>query len=131
MEDRLTKIKPGQAAADPQKIRLWARQLISALYEMHVHQCIAHRDIKPENFVLNESDELVLVDFGLAKSFKDNGDDTVKGICGTIRFYAPEVVQTGVKDKVIHAKKTDIWAAGVFLYRLFTGGYPFDGEGVM
>jgi len=80
--------------------------------------------------VLNESNELVLVDFGLAKCFKDS-DDIVKGIGGTIRFYAPEIVATGVKNKVIHAKKTDIWAAGVFLYRLMTGKYPFDGEGVL
>ena len=31
----------------------------------------------------------------------------------------------------MHARKIDIWAAGVFLYRLLTGVYPFDGEGVM
>lgn len=82
--------------------------------------------------MLNESNELVLVDFGLAKCFKEEDeDDIVKGNAGTIRFYAPEMVKTGVKNKVIHAKKTDIWAAGVFLYRLLTGGYPFAGDGVL
>ena len=58
---------------------------------MHVNKHVAHRDIKPDNFVLNEKNELVLVDFGLAKCF-ENEDDTYKGLCGTIRFYAPEVV---------------------------------------
>ena len=97
---------------------------------MHVNKDMAHRDIKPENFMLDKQDDLVLVDFGLAKCFSD-GNDVVRGTAGTMRFYAPEVVRIGVKNKVIHAKQCDIWAAGVTLFVLLTGKFPCPGECIM
>jgi serine/threonine protein kinase len=62
-----------------------------------------HRDIKPENFVMKNEQELVLVDFGVSKRFEGE-DDTLKGTAGTKLFFAPEIVKTGVKNKVIHGK---------------------------
>jgi serine/threonine protein kinase len=91
---------------------------------------MAHRDIKPENFMLDKEDSLVLVDFGLAKRF-ESGDDVFKGTAGTVRFFAPEIVKTGQKNKVLHAKKCDIWAAGVTLYNLMTGKFPCAGDSIM
>ena len=53
--------------------------------------------------MLNDVNSLVLVDFGLALRF-ENDDDIIKGTAGTVKFYAPEVVRTGVKNKVVRAR---------------------------
>lgn len=53
--------------------------------------------------MLNQKNELVLVDFGLSKNFEDE-NDTLRGTAGTMKFFAPEVVRTGVKDKVIYGR---------------------------
>ena len=79
------------------------RQIISALYFCHEEVKVVHRDIKPENFVLNSENDIVLVDFGLSRRFEGD-DDVVKLTQGTKAFYAPEIVRTGVVNKVIHGK---------------------------
>jgi len=46
-----------------------------------------------------------------------------------MRFYAPEIVRTGVKIKVVRGRQTDIWAAGVTLFMLASNGaVPFDAK---
>ena len=87
----------------------------------HVEAKVVHRDIKPENCVLNKRNELVLVDFGMSKCFQGE-DDIFKKTNGTILFFAPEIVKTGVANKVIRGRQTDIWAAGVTLYAIASGG---------
>ena len=84
-------------------IRTWAKQLISVLYTCHVEAKVVHRDIKPDNLVLNKQEELVLIDFGLSRQFEDD-NDIMKNIAGTCLYYAPEVVQTGLKNKVIRGR---------------------------
>ena len=42
------------------------KELFGALAHMHA-QGIVHRDIKPENIMLDESESLKLIDFGLSK----------------------------------------------------------------
>ena len=104
-----------------------ARQLVSALYTMHVESKLVHHDIKPENIVLNKQEDIVLVDFGISRHFYGE-DDLTRGQSnseGTILYFAPERVKTGVKDKKIYGRQTDIWAAGITLYYLATGIHPF------
>jgi serine/threonine protein kinase len=52
--------------------------------------------------MLDEHDNLKLCDFGISAGF-DGDDDLVKGTIGTMRYYAPEQVRTGVK-KVISGR---------------------------
>ena len=51
-------------------------KLFSALNHMHA-QGVVHRDIKPENIMLTKSDELKLIDFGLANYFMPSKDGTI------------------------------------------------------
>ena len=51
-----------------------ARQLVSALYTMHVESKLVHHDIKPENIVLNKQEDIVLVDFGISRHFYGEDD---------------------------------------------------------
>ena len=97
------------------------RQLLSALAYLH-KQGIAHRDIKLDNMVVissKSSDEgqffIKLIDFGTA--IKVNSK---KGKIAGTRFYmAPEAFRGKLNVK------TDVWAAGVFMYVMIAGKFPF------
>lgn len=84
----------------------WARALISALFKCHEDARVCHNDIKPDNLVvLDKSNRLVLVDFGVSFSF-DGENDVLKGNAqGTMRFFAPEIVAPSQgKTKVIKGR---------------------------
>ena len=67
----------------------YMRKLFGALNHMH-SQGVVHRDIKPENIMLSKSDELKLIDFGIAK--RQQGSKKLKTIAGTPYYMAPEVL---------------------------------------
>lgn len=81
---------------------------------------IIHRDIKPDNVLLEEGGGLKLLDLGVARlpGFKEfSGAD----IPGTPSFMAPELFQGELGDE-----RSDVYALGVTLYRMFSGGrYPY------
>jgi serine/threonine protein kinase len=77
-------------------IRRGARELVSALYSCHVEAKVVHRDIKPDNIMISWNKSLVLVDFGISSTFK-NDDDVINGgdrMTFTGYYMPPEVVKT-------------------------------------
>lgn len=87
---------------------------------------IVHRDLKPDNIMLSdrygERDQLKVLDFGIAH-FLDSSDaqlTTDGAIIGTPAYMAPEQA-TGVAVDA----RTDLYALGVVLYEMVTGGAPF------
>jgi hypothetical protein len=89
---------------------------------------LVHRDIKPSNIMIrlkadNETEEVVLMDFGVAK-IKDGTSITGTGAIGTIGYMAPE--QIIAAKEVDH--RADIYALGVVLYEMLTGERPFKGN---
>jgi tetratricopeptide (TPR) repeat protein len=97
-------------------------KLCRALSFLH-SRGLLHRDIKPENILshLNSDGEvafLKLVDFGLA-SKRGARLETA----GTIDYLAPEVIAGGEATIA-----SDIYAAGMLLYRLACGRLPFEGS---
>jgi serine/threonine protein kinase len=61
----------------------------------------------------------VIVDFGLSKVFLsgERNQDRV----GTLVYSSPEMLLRGYS----HGLSTDVWSAGVLLYILLSGAYPF------
>lgn len=86
---------------------------------------IVHRDVKPDNFVLlGPTDEpygLKLIDFGMAKLDSSAGTSGTDTILGTVEYMAPEQILAEPVDA-----RTDVYAMGVVMFRLFTGHLPFE-----
>jgi eukaryotic-like serine/threonine-protein kinase len=85
---------------------------------------IVHRDVKPDNFVLvGPTDDpygLKLIDFGMAK-LDSGGTSGTHTILGTVEYMAPEQILAEPVDA-----RSDVYAMGVVMFRLFTGHLPFD-----
>ena len=89
---------------------------------------IVHRDLKPQNVLVDGTDTLYITDFGLAKSLEMTmaGLTRAGDIVGTPRYVSPEQI-TG--KPVDH--RSDLYALGLIMYEMVTGGSPFTGDSVM
>lgn len=100
------------------------RQVAQGLCAAH-KAGVVHRDVKPDNFVLlgptGEPYGLKLIDFGMAKLDGSGGTSGTHTILGTVEYMAPEQILAEAVDA-----RTDIYAMGVVMFRLFTGHLPFD-----
>ncbi|HTV50868.1 MAG TPA: protein kinase [Steroidobacteraceae bacterium] len=93
-----------------------------------VHQAgVVHRDLKPPNVMLRESDEIVLIDFGLARSLLVTANSTRKGVLrGSPYYMSPEQALGDALDA-----RTDIYSLGIICYELLTGRKPYTGNSAM
>ena len=103
-------------------------QICEALEAAHAKK-IVHRDLKPENIWISASSKgrprVKLLDFGIAKLL-ETGERTITdvgAVMGTPHFMSPEQCNGRGVDH-----RTDIYAMGVLMYRLFTGQLPIQGQ---
>jgi serine/threonine protein phosphatase PrpC len=95
-----------------------APRLLKALGQLH-RRNILHRDIKPENLLWGDDGELRLLDFGLAYC-PGLSQDEAHSLPGTPSYIAPEAFAGAPPSP-----QQDLYAAGVTLYHLLTGHYPY------
>ena len=100
----------------------WAEDLCGVLDYLHAQNPpIIYRDMKPANIMLQPNGNIKLIDFGIAREYKEqNLEDTVS--LGTKGYAAPE--QFGGKGQT--DRRTDIYCLGVTLYHLLTGKNPCE-----
>lgn len=100
----------------------YLKPLTAALHFAH-GEGIVHRDLKPGNILLHENGTLLVTDFGIAHVLGDMTLAQTEGAFGTPLYMAPEQILS-----VPVSSATDVYALGIILYRMLTGGLPFKGE---
>jgi eukaryotic-like serine/threonine-protein kinase len=99
----------------------FAKQIAKGLAAAHAAG-VVHRDLKPANILLQqESQRLLIADFGLASSNPDSENSQV--IAGTPAYMSPE--QT-LGEPIDH--RSDLFSLGALLYRMVAGKLPFEHE---
>lgn len=89
-------------------------QLASALAHLH-KQRVAHGDLSPPNVVVDSSNHLWLLDFGLARETR-SGEGARGQPSGTPGFASPEQLAGRLPDE-----RSDIYALGALLHFCLTG----------
>ncbi|MCH8310348.1 MAG: serine/threonine protein kinase, partial [Chloroflexi bacterium] len=99
------------------------RPLADALDYAH-SQGIIHRDIKPANVLIDESDNPILADFGLARMLEASIRYTqTSQALGTPEYMSPEQAMGADADH-----RSDLYAFGVLLYQMLVGQTPFRAD---
>ncbi|GKX67437.1 serine/threonine-protein kinase [Inconstantimicrobium mannanitabidum] len=108
--------------ADEVTVLSWAKQICEVLSYLHSQKPnpIIYRDMKPANLMLTPQDKIKLIDFGIAREYKEDVSQDTAYI-GTKGYAAPEQYGRHQTDA-----RTDIYSLGVTLYHLATGKSPND-----
>jgi len=106
------------------KVIQWGIEICEVLKYLHgiKPNPVIYRDMKPSNIILTPSGTLKLVDFGIAREYRElGGNDTV--YIGTRGYAAPEQYGLGQTDE-----RSDIYSLGITLIQLATGKWPASGS---
>jgi outer membrane protein assembly factor BamB/tRNA A-37 threonylcarbamoyl transferase component Bud32 len=95
----------------------WAVELCDVLSYLHNHkpEPIVFRDMKPSNIMINQSNHVMLIDFGIAKTFQVGEKGTMIGTEG----YSPPEQYRGEASPL-----ADIYALGATLHHILTRRDP-------
>ena len=106
------------------------KEIGDALSYMHSHKML-HLDLKPQNIMRRSNGHIVLIDFGLAKQYDENGKpETSTSVGGGTRGYAP-IEQANYHDGKGFPVTMDVYALAASLYKMLTCLPPQDASDVL
>ena len=125
----------GKALRQYAKERLTEKEAINIIMPIakaldYLHsEYINHLDVKPDNIMMvNEGNSLrpILIDFGLSKHFKKNGEPKGgQGYDGISEGYSPKEQYGGIRR---FSPQTDVYSLAATLFFLLTNSDPCSGK---
>jgi len=109
----------GGAGVPHEHLACIAAQIVRGLHHLQTRRLL-HRDVKPENVLHNLAGEVKLTDFGISKDLTSEVGVAATFV-GTANYMSPE--RALGKD---YSYRSDVWSAGMVVYELATGQYPFS-----
>ena len=100
-----------------------ASQILKCIFEAveYLHNNnIVHRDLKPDNILIADRKDLSTIkiaDFGLSAKYEHESYCAMDEHVGTLIFMGPELIL-----KKRYSKGVDVFATGIIMYMLLTGG---------
>ncbi|HEX8653461.1 MAG TPA: protein kinase [Pyrinomonadaceae bacterium] len=124
--DDLSEMQQKRGGAFPvDDVLRWADQLLDALEYLHSHEPpVIHRDIKPQNLKVTGRNQIILLDFGLAKGFA--GQTSRVTTSGSIFGYTPNYAPLEQIHGTGTDARSDLYSLAATLYHLLTGTVPPD-----
>jgi len=99
-------------------------QVVSALEHVHAAN-VVHRDLKPSNLLLNESCDVKLCDFGMARGVEEGNEALFMTEYVATRWYrAPEMMLSSSK----YSKAVDVWSLGCIFAEMLRRTPLFPGK---
>jgi outer membrane protein assembly factor BamB/tRNA A-37 threonylcarbamoyl transferase component Bud32 len=110
-------INDTQGFLSEEQVLSWAIQLCDVLSFLHAHKPdpIIFRDMKPSNVMVNQTNHIILVDFGIAKPFQTGQKGTMIGTEG----YSPPEQYRGEATTL-----ADVYALGATMHHALTRRDP-------
>jgi len=102
--------------------------IISTALESAYQGEVVHRDMKPANILVDDSDMVKIVDFGIAAASKHAESRLTRTgtLVGTPTYISPEQIQGRAVDG-----RTDLYSLGIIMYEMMAGHPPYRAEDPM
>jgi len=101
---------------EEEQVLQWASQITEVLQYLHTHEPMyIYRDLKPSNVMIDTKGHVKLVDFGIARPYAEDSDNTHVVSAG----YSPPEQYWGQADP-----RSDIYGLGATMHFLLTGQEP-------
>lgn len=121
--ETLADIVKNEGPIPEKKALQYIKKVGNALEYVHTRN-MTHLDVKPANIIVREEDGTpILIDFGLAKQYDAQGQQTSTTPTGISHGYAPmeQYSSGGIKE---FSPQTDLYSLGATLYFILSGGVP-------
>ncbi|HXA51327.1 MAG TPA: serine/threonine-protein kinase [Candidatus Acidoferrum sp.] len=116
-------ILAAEHAVDPCRAAVIALEICEQLAKFHsCESAVVHGDIKPSNIHVGPSDTVRLLDFGIAKTLRADGNATGHQF-GSPSYCSPERLTRAEVDP-----QSDLWALGATLYEMLSGEPPYQAD---
>lgn len=117
--DTLRNILKKYGPQSSERVAEWMIPVCDVLDYLHTQDPpIIYRDMKPSNIMLTPDGNIKIIDFGIAREYKGNAEDTQP--LGTTGYASPE-------HRTKHTDaRSDVYTVGTTMYQLLTGENPTD-----